>query len=152
MSKPQVKIKRKDISSFDLNNVITKLRNLQTSNKIASHFNHVYKEVVAAQKSVADDYLKEIMGKYGKKDEAGKLIVDKDNPKGIIAEETDDLPEFKKDIETFGETYITLDWGPIRPSHLLDAKMSAKELDSLKDLYVDEDGPGVPKSHLTSVS
>lgn len=137
-----------EIGSFEMANLMGKLENTPTHNENARRIHKVTKSYRAFVAQMQKAYKTDIMEKYGKKDDKGVLIpASQDNPNGFdIIEGKEE--EFKKEQEAFGSNTVTFkpdNFYGLTPAILTDVKMTAKEIELLGPLYVEENGPGVPQ-------
>ena len=144
MPKANIKMKYKDVGTFEFGSLMEKLSSTPTSNKNACMISHIYKENKRAREQISEEYKKEVMEKYATRDENGAIKRPSENPDGFIPDETK-LEEFKKAQEDFGEKEFVFEWGPLRPAHLTDVKVSAKEIGLMGELFNTEDAPGMPQ-------
>lgn len=138
-----LKIKYKDIKSFEFSQLAAKLANSPTINVRANHIRHIIKELNAAGDQISKEYKTDLIDVYAKKDEEGKIVRPEGDPNGFTPDETK-MEEFLKAQETFGDREAEINWRPLTPDTLSDIKLTAKELDLLGDLFTDDNGPGVP--------
>jgi hypothetical protein len=135
-------MKHKDIGSFEFASTMEKLRSSPVDNAVASHIHQIAKRVQAARDLMGKQYKAEIIEKFAKRDEAGKIV---NAPDGRFDVDDDKVLEFQKETDAFGEREIEIDWRPFDARTFSEIKVSAKELDLLGDLYSHEPvGPGLP--------
>jgi hypothetical protein len=146
---PKLKIKRGALMSFDMNNLLQKLVNTPTSNKNASHINHIYKEAKRNEDELRALFKKEVVEIHAVKLENGKVDT---TPEGGY--KVDPAKQKKHDdaMNAFLDQDAFIEWSPIRPSHLSDIKVTAKEIGLLGELYDENEGPGLPPGHALSLA
>jgi hypothetical protein len=144
MPKVEIKLKYSDAGSFEFVQLLTKLYRLPTNNKSSNLFRRIYNEMKKNQDAIIEEYKTTVLEIYAQRDEKGEIIRPDGDPNGFKPME-DKLDDFQKAQDEFGEKLVTFTWGPIRNSDLQDIKLSGHEKDLLKDLYSDEEGPGVPQ-------
>lgn len=142
-----IKMRYKDIKSFEFAQVMSKLSNTSTINVRANHIRHIVKELNKAGEQISEEYKSSIIEPYAKKDKSGALVKPKGEPGGFIPDEARQ-DEFLKAQEEFGERFAEINWRPMTPDTLSDIKLTAKELDLLGDLFTEENGPGLPPLQL----
>lgn len=138
-----IKMKYSDIGNFGFAQLMQKIAQTATNNRNACHIHKITREITKAREKIADDYQKEIAEVFGKRDEAGQLIRPEGEPKGY-----DVIDGKEKELEaahaTFGEKLAEINWRPLTPTTLADVKVSAAEIELMKDLFTEDEGPGVP--------
>ena len=139
----EIKMKYKDLGSFEFTQVIQKLANTPMSAQKANHIRHVVKEVRKAKEQIIAEYKKDVMEVFGERDEKGALKLPEGEPVGFVPKEAE-ISAVDKANEAFGEREAIIKWRPLTPSTISDVKLTAMELDLLKDLFSEEEGPGVP--------
>lgn len=144
MAKAQpLKMKYKDIKSFEFSQLAAKLANSPTINVRANHIRHIIKELNAAGDRISEEYKTDLIDVYAKKDEEGKIVRPEGDPNGFVPDDTK-MEEFMKAQDAFGDREAEINWRPLTPDTLSDIKLTAKELDLLGELFTDDNGPGVP--------
>lgn len=143
MPKANIKMIYKNIMNFEFSSVMQKLVSTPTSNKSACMIRHIWKESERAKKQISEAYKDDIMNKFAERNESGDILVNPEDQGGFHPDPKR-IDEFIKAQEDFGNTEFVFEWGPLRPSHLTDMKLSGKEIDSLGDLFNEEDGPAMP--------
>lgn len=150
MKKPEVqaiKMKYSDIMSFEFSNTMHKIASKDTSNKNACHIAKIVKLCQEARNNAMKDFQKNVAEVFGKRDEAGKLIRPEGQDQGFEPMDGKEEEIFKAQ-ELLGETEFEVKWKPLTPSVLADVKLSAKDIDALKNLFSEEEpapvGPGLP--------
>lgn len=135
--RPKIKIKYSEISSFEFAQAMQKIASTPVDTKTACAIRRVAKKVEKALADIRDEYKVKFIDVWGKKDETGKIIPPADgNPSGFeVPDEKAD--EFIKAQEAFGKSEIELDVRPLTKDELKDIRLSAKELDCLRDLFID---------------
>lgn len=139
-----IKMKYKDIKSFEFSQLAAKLANTATINARANHIRHIIKELNKAGEQISAEYKSDLIDVYAKKGEDGKVARPEGDPNGFTPDETK-MDEFIKAQEEFGEREAEINWRPLTPETLSDIKLTAKELDLLGDLFTDDNGPGIPQ-------
>jgi hypothetical protein len=140
-----MKMKYKDLGSFEFQNLMQTIRAAKTSNVNACRISAIWKQVTAARTQIMEEYTKEIMEVYAKRDENGAIIIPEGQQAGFTPIE-DKIEEFTKAQDAFGEKEYTFTCMPFNPSHLSDVKMSAKDIETLGVLFQENAGPGIPAS------
>lgn len=138
LAKPKtVKIKYSEISSFEFNTAMQKIAATPVDNKTACSIRRVVKAVSKGLEDIRLEYKTKFIDVWGKKDAEGKIIPPADgNPSGFeVPDEKAD--EFMKAQEDFGKSELELSIDPLTPNDLKDIRLSAKELDCLRDLFLD---------------
>lgn len=144
-SAPKIKIKYKDVMSFEFNQAMQKIVNTPTEPAKAEQIRKIFKELKNVRDKIGKEYESDIMEKYAQKDEAGKIIRPKSEPTGFLPVEGKDA-EIKAANDTFGDREAAFTVSPLNLAILKDIKLSGKELDALQDFYAgDATGPGVPE-------
>lgn len=140
----QVKMKYREISGFEFTQAMQKIGSTPTTAQKAAQIRRITKEIEAARKVVVAEFERDIMQVYGAKNEDGTLKRPEGEPTGF--EPLEGKHEEIMSAQTaFGEREVTLNiLRPLTPATLSDMKLSAKDLDALKGLFSEEDGPGVP--------
>lgn len=147
-----IKIKYKDLGSFEIQTAIQKIANTAMPAPKAAVISHLIKSAQAVRTQMSEEYKTEVMEKFAQKNEDGSLKRPEGDPQSIIPIEGKEEEMQKANIE-FGEKFGELKYmlkdkeiiaRPLTPSLLADVKLSPKDLEALKDLYSDEEGPGVP--------
>ena len=147
MESPVIKLKSKNIGGFEFEQIIMKLRNVQTNNKAASHINQVIKKINDARLKLHEEYMEQVVGKFAKRTETGEIDRTGGQPgdAGHFNIPDEVMEDFKKAVDEFGEKDVEINWRPLTPSCFDDLKVSAKEIDLLGPLYTEQEGPGVPQ-------
>ncbi len=140
-------LKYKEVGSFEFASLIQKIANQPTNNQAASHINKIVKQITAARELIHEQYMKEIREKFAMRKEDGTVDTTGAGPgEDMYFNVTPDkMEEFKKAQDEFGMRLFSLNWRPLTPSTLKDVQLSAKDIDTLGELYTDEEGPGVPR-------
>lgn len=147
MPKANIKMKYQDIGNFEFQSLMEKLVSTPTSNKNACMIRHVYNEAKRARTQISEEYKRDIMEAFAERDENGEIKRPEGDPGGFMPDPKR-LEEFKKSQDDFGLREFVFEWGPLRPSHISDMKVSAKELNILGDLFNEDEGPGLPANVL----
>ncbi len=142
-----IKMLAKDIMSFEFTNLMQKLINTPTENSRASHIHKVYREIERNAKKIRESFKPEILDIYAQKDDKGEVIYGEQGTYEPIKEK---LEEYHKAMEAFEAKEVSVEWRPLTPDSLADVKLTAKEIEILGPLFVEQNGPGVP--HLKSMS
>lgn len=142
-----VVLKYSEISSFQFAQAMQKITSTPTHGQVASQIHKVAKHLNRAREQISKAYQTEIIEKFGKRDEQGKLIRPEGEPNGFEPME-DKQEEFMAAQEAFGQNTIELNCQPFTIQLLGDIKVSAHDLEALKDLYVGnrdgEEKPALP--------
>lgn len=137
LAKPEVKIKYSEVSSFEFAQAMQKIASTPVDNKTACSIRRVAKAVTKVLDDIREEYKVKFIDVYGKKDAEGKIVPPADgNPTGFEVPD-DKQDEFVKAQVDFGNTEATLPVGPLTQADLKDIKLSARELDCLRDLFND---------------
>lgn len=141
-----IKMKFKDVGSFEFASTIQKIAAKETSNKNACAINRIVRELDNGRKKIQETYQTEIAEKFGKRNEAGELIRPEQEPKGYDPIEGQEK-ELEAALEKFGESTFEMSCKPLTPSILSEMKLSANDIRLLGDLFSEDEpsaGPGVP--------
>lgn len=157
MAKPEVtpiKLKFSAMSSFEFATLIQKMASTPTNNKNACAIARVVRDLEKAQKLISDKYQTDVVEFFGKKGEDGKIIRPEGDPTGYEPLEMEKFDEkLAEALEKFGEeNEFEVNAKPLTPTILADMKISAKEINLLAGLFVEDEaqqatGPGVPHLH-----
>jgi hypothetical protein len=143
METPVIKMKYSDIGNFGFSQLIQKISQTPTNNRNACHIHKITRELQTAREKIADDYQAEIVEKFGKRNDKGELIRPEGEPKGF--EPIDGQEDaINKAHDEFGNKMAEIKWRPLTPTTLADIKISGAEIELLKDLFTEEEGPGIP--------
>lgn len=138
-----MKMKYKDIGSFEFQNLLQTIRAAKTSNVNACMINGIWKQVKAAREQIMNEYTEEVMNVYAVRNEDGSIQIPEGQQQGFSP-----IPgkeeEFTKAQDAFGEKEYNFTYGPFKPSHLADVKLSAKDLETLGVLFDEKAGPALP--------
>lgn len=139
-----IKVKFKEISSFEFASTLQKIAAKETSNKNACAIHRMIKEVDSGRKKIQEVYQTEIAEKFGKRGEDGKLIRPEQEPKGYDPIEGREK-EIEEALEKFGEITFEVNCKPLTPSILSEVKLSANDIRVLGDLFAEDEptGPGL---------
>lgn len=147
---PEIKVKRGIVAEERFKILMGKLIQSQISNEAACHIHKVYKAIDKIQKENQERFIA-IRDKFVKKDEAGKIVPMKDDNKNEIPDSWEILDgkneEFQKAVNDLGDEETLVTVRPLTPQVLKDIKVSAMEIDLLGELFVPENGPGLPGLH-----
>ena len=147
----EIKVLYKDISGFEFSQVLTKIANVATDTMKALHIRHIIDEIQTLREKVSQEYKKELMEVFAKKDENGKPLFDeRSNGEDFSPDETR-TDEFLKAQDDFGKREGLVNYRALTPHTLADVKLSAKELKLLGPLFTEENGPGLPAQAFSSV-
>ena len=140
-----VKFKHKDIMSFEFNQIMSKVANTPTKPQIAGQIRKVIQAVQVVRDTISGSYQEKVLGQYFQKNEDGTLKKVEGQDEYIPLEGKE--KEIEKANADFGEIEVEVvlsNVRPLSPASLADVKVSARELELLKGLFVDQDGPGIP--------
>lgn len=140
----EIKMKYKDIGAFEFSSLIQKLAQTPTETKKAERICGIVRQIQNARNRIADGYKKDVMEVFGQKNEDGSLKRPENEPSGFVPDESR-MEDLNKATEQFGEKEMAFECLPLTSSTLSDIKMSAKEIELLKDIYSKDSGPGVPE-------
>lgn len=141
--KSKIEFTYSQISAQPLRMALAKISNAPiANNKIACMIRGVNKAVRAKQEEIGKEYEDSVLHAFAKKNEDGSFVRPDGNPQAYDVDDTK-VDEFKVAQEEFGKKTLTIEYGPLRPSHLEGIALSANELDALGDLFVEDDGPGL---------
>ncbi len=140
MKQPEIKMTYKSLMSFEMQTLLAKLISTPTSNKNASHINHIFQQISKCGDQIREEFRSTILDQFALKGEDGKIVVNE----GGFEPDPSRLEEYQKALAEFEKGECVVKWQPLRPSHLSDVKVSAKEIDVLGGLFTEEEGPGVP--------
>lgn len=147
---PEIKVKRGKIAEERFKVLLGKLLQSQVSNASACAIHKVFKAVDIVQKENHDLFLK-IRDQFAKKDDQGKLVAMKDENKNEIPDSWEIIDgkqeDFQNAVNAMGDEEVGVKVKPLTPEVLKDIKISAMEIDLLGDLFVPENGPGLPHMH-----
>lgn len=138
--KPQVEVKMKhsELAAFEFQEAIQKIAVANLDNKTACKVRRVIKEVQTAINSMGEGYKKEIMETYAKRDAEGKVVPSPDgNPNSFAFDESKEA-EFVKAQEDYGKKEVVLKATPFVVDDFKDIRLSAKNLNALGNLFVDD--------------
>ena len=140
-----LKISYKDLSSFEFAQTMQKIGSTPTHGQLASRIHKVVKALDRARKAVRDEYRKEIIETFGKRDDKGALVRPQDNPEGFepIEEKKD---EFLKAHDAFGDRQADLDVKPFTVDMFGDMKISASDLENLGEMYAGNHEPAAAEN------
>lgn len=142
----KIKVKYNSFSNFEFLQAIQKIASTPTT---AAKANTIRKITNALQegrvKTVVEDYKKEIMEVFAKRNEAGEIVRPDGEPDGFEPIEGKE-EECKAATEAFGEKFLEISAEKLTPATLSEVKLSARELELLGDIFTDVEnaGPGVP--------
>lgn len=140
--KPENKMTYSELSGFEFNQVLMKLSNTPTTTARASAIRQVVKSVQKLKDKISAEYMEEVVKPNFQVGDDGKPKVD-DQGQYIPLEGREE--EVKKANEDFGKREVVIEL-QFRPSMLVDVKgITATEMERLKNLYNEEDGPGLPQ-------
>src|SRR5882724_7195059 len=137
-TKPSVTMKYVDISSFEFAQAVQKISQTPVDNKTACAIHRITKQLNVVREKISKDYQEKIVELFAKRDDKGEVVRPKDNPSGFDIDETKQ-EEFLKAQEAFGKTEAVLATKPFSPETLKDIKLSARELEVLKELFDDNE-------------
>ncbi len=141
--KMKVEMKYEDVMSYAFAQTLTKI--VQTPMKIqaAKHVKLVAKLVEKLRKQIQDEFQKEIVDVYAIKNDEGKIVRPEHDPLGfdVTAEKKE---EFTKAQTAFGEKIATIQAPPLTVQTLQEVKITGSELESLKEMFYEEEGPVLP--------
>lgn len=138
-----MKMTFKQVGSFEFSQAMAKIENTPTSTKNAGHIHQIVKRVKAGKDRIHEEYKTDIMEKFAKKGEDGKALVSEHQPGGFELTEGQE-EAFNEAFKEFEAREVEVDWKPLTTTTLDDVRLSARELELLGPLVVDESGPGVP--------
>ena len=140
-----LEFKYNEIGGFEFNQIIQKISNTPTTAEKAGQIRSVVKAVQKLRDKVSEDYKKDILGTYFQKNEDG--TPKKAEGGGEFIPLAGKETEITKANDEFGARVGTIELEgcrPLTPNTLSDMKITARELELLKDLYTEQNGPGVP--------
>src|SRR5205807_2099583 len=123
-------------SSFEFAQAIQKIHQTPVDNKTACAIHRAIKQLNKAREQISKDYQEKIVDRFAKKNEKGEVIRPSDNPSGFDVIEGQE-EEFSKAQEDFGKTPFTMQTGPFTPQTFKDIKMSGRDLEVLKEFFLD---------------
>lgn len=141
-----IKIKYKNIGSFDFQNLIEKLRRTpadasREGNAAANNLRHITNGLKKIMDEMRKDYQSKLIDVFSVKDDKGKPVIE---DHGFKIQEGK-MDEFKKLELEFGETEKEIEWKALTSSDLKHIQISPMELDLLGDAYSEVMvGPGLP--------
>ncbi len=129
------------ISAFPFQTAMQKLSAAPLDGHSAYKIKRINAELKAARTKISEEYKKEIVEVFAKRDTEGKYDEEKFEP----ADGKED--EFEKAQETFGEKEFELDIQKLPFSILSNLKVSANDLEALTPVVDDAgaDAPPIPK-------
>lgn len=139
---PKIKITNKELCNQDMHNLLGKLNNTPiTLNKNACAIHRVAGLLEKKLTETRESFQKNILEKFALKDEKGKM---KFNDLGMAEPDPARLDEYEKAVKGFDSVVIEIEVMPLRPSNLVDVRLTAKEIGLLGDFFNENEGPGVP--------
>ncbi len=142
MKVTRIKISYKNLANQDMHNLLLKLNNTPiTLNKNACAIHRVAGLLEKKLVEVREKFQSDILEKFALKDEKGNM---KFNEQGMAEPDPTRVEEYNKAVKAFDGGEITLEVVPLKPSNLVDIKLTAKEIGLLGDFFTEMDGPGVP--------
>lgn len=141
-----IKVKYKDLSTFEFNQALAKVANAQLPTAKALAVRKILKGIQEVREQMSKDYKQNILEKYAQKDEKDptKFAHPENDPNGFIFSEENQAVMMKEN-EAFGDTEVTVN-APFKLNETLleGVKFSARELEMLNFIMSEEAGPGVP--------
>jgi hypothetical protein len=134
-----IKMNYKDSSAFDFQSAIQKLATATTDGVSAYRIKKVYAAVKAHRLAVAEEYKKDVMGKFAKKDEKGEWA-----PETFCCIEGQE-EAYAKAQDEFGERTWTLPRPKLTLHDIRDAKLTAMEQLALDPVLDDSEGEAPAK-------
>lgn len=124
-----MKIKYNEISTFAFQTAMQKLSAAPVDGRTAYDIKLMNSALKKAREQVADEYKKEIIEVYAKRDENGKYNEEQFEP------QEEKLKEFEAAQEAFGEREIEIDRPMFTAHHIQSVKLSALELEGLGQVF-----------------
>lgn len=146
----EIKMKYKDLGNFEFSQTVAKIANTPTTAQKAKMIRDLVKLISDAKEAITKAFTTEIVEVFAKRDDKGQIVRPEGEPNGFDVDETK-FEEFNKTQADFGEREHVFAWRPFTPSLISDVKMSAREIELLKDLFSDEEGPGIPMGNFGSM-
>lgn len=140
-----ITVKYQEIINSAFAQTIQKIASTPTHGNVAAQIHKVVKAIELARDQIRKDYQAEIAEKFGKKDEAGKLIRPEDEPNGFDVIEGKE-EEMALAQEALNQKSIDLDCPPFTLQLFGDMKISAMDLEVLKGLYAGNQVTGQPSN------
>lgn len=130
-----ISIKYSTLSGFQFSEALQKIAGTPTHGQKASAIHKIIKAVSRAKTQISKEYQTDIVGVWGKKDEAGLVIRPEGEPHGFTPLEGKE-DEFMAAQEDFGHKLADLNCDPFTLQTLEDVKLSAQNLEALQELYI----------------
>jgi hypothetical protein len=139
-----LKVKYSVVGSFEFQNLMERLKREKVDNYSACQIHHILKEVQKGRDQITAEFKSEILEKFAKKDEAGKIISESPEQPYDVADEN--VEAYKEATEAFGKKDIEVNWTPLNHQHLTKIQLSADDINLLGELFSEEmQGPGIPQ-------
>lgn len=139
-------VKYSEFKGSTWSTLMSKLAHSPTTPAKAAHLRKLVKGYNEASERIVSDFDETMLTKYARKNEDGTVFREGGNQAAYeIPEENQEA--FQKALqEDFGKREITIEMNgrPLTADVLSDIKMTAQEVDTLGDFYVEEAGPGLP--------
>ena len=151
-----IKMKYKQIMSFEFSSTMQKISVKETSNKNACAILRIVREVQKGRDQAMKDYQVKVAEVYGVKDENGKLKRPPGEAQGAFEPIKGKEEEIVKAQDELNETEFEVHSKPLNFTILSDMKLSAQDFNVLGPLFVEEEtptGPPLPpnfEQHLAS--
>jgi hypothetical protein len=145
-SEPTIKMKYEDIGNFEFAQSIQKIGSANTSSYNASRICKLMKQLQKARNEIHESFTKDMLERYAQRNEDGTIKRPEGDPNGFTPLD-DKVEEYTKEQEAFGKRLYEFTCAPLNPSILQDVKLSARDIETLKDLFIEESGPGLPPGH-----
>lgn len=141
-----VKMKYGEIMNETFNMAMGRIAGTPTVGEHACRIRRAMREMKKAQEKIRGEYATQIVEKFSKKGEDGKMIADP-HPQSEGFEPVEGTEgELIQAREAFGEQEVELDCYPLTLKNLQDVRVSATDLEALRGMFDDApEGPGIPQ-------
>lgn len=127
------KVTYSKMSSFQFQKVLQKLETAATDGFTAYRIRKIATKLKSYREQIANEYKKQIMDKYAKRDEKGEY-----KEEDFVPME-DKVNEYNKALEDFGKNEVFVDRHPLTIADIKDIKITAEEMEAMGEMFDDSD-------------
>lgn len=129
-----IKMTYQQVSGFEFTRAMQKLAQTPMSTKVAYNIKKLADAMNKQREVISQEYQRDIVDKYAKKDEKGELVRPEGQPQGFDID-AEKVEEFQKVQEDFGKREFTIERFKLTLADLEQVKLSASELTALEPIY-----------------